>query len=94
MQELRPGTCPLHGDALVGTCAWCGLRDRAKVLQNMHEQLLVHVLADDPLSALVSTFLLGHVGDAVAVDATLTLPGGVTQSRRFLVRPDAVLPLG
>jgi hypothetical protein len=94
MQELALGVCPLHSDELVRSCAWCGLHDRVKVQQQIHDLLLDKLVAADAPAVLVSMTLLGRVGAALAVDATVSVVGRSLRVRRFLVLPDAVLPLG
>jgi hypothetical protein len=93
MQELPLGGCPLHGQAVALGCVWCSLRDRALIQQQIHGLLVAHLLATDASAVLLSMIPLGHVGDALVVDATVSGVGHSLQARRYLVRPDSVQPL-
>jgi hypothetical protein len=89
MQELVPGVCPLHSDELVPSCTLCDPHDRVKVQQIMDE-----LVAADASAVLVSMTLLGRVGAAAEVDATVSVVIRSLRVRRCRVLPDAVLPLG
>jgi hypothetical protein len=94
MQELEGGPCPLHGTKVAVGCDWCSLGDRLLVLEQIRAQLRPYLFVEDPRAILLSMLLLGHVGDALAVDATVSVAGRSVQVHRYLIRPDSVLPLG
>jgi len=93
MRTWKHGPCPLHNRETVDACTWCASGDHAQTLDLIRAQVHAHVCGVEPATGVLGVLVRRRIGDAILAEALVRVPGHCLAARRFLVKPDALLPL-